>query len=188
MPMEDKEMANLKVGLPIEVGGGLDWCCPFELSTESNRKLIGIHGINALQALDLAIKSLRGDIEYWERTKKGRFHFLDDSATRRTAREYTSMVLNASPCRFSALTCLRYNASNRICCDLFIHYSSRKHASVETRGGIIGGSISYLPRSGFVQQAAQGTTRAKKRARVLAAACVRHWIYGRALLSNVTAM
>lgn len=72
------ENAYLRIGMPFEAGGGMDWCCPFELGTESNKRLRGIHGIDAVQALDLAMKSLRVDIEYWERTKDGKFYFLDE--------------------------------------------------------------------------------------------------------------
>ena len=73
-----KESAYLKVGQPVEVGDGLDWCCPFELSIGSTKRLRGIHGIDAMQVLELTMKSLRADIEYVERTKGGKFHFLDE--------------------------------------------------------------------------------------------------------------
>lgn len=43
---------TLKVGMPFEYGEGLDWCCPYELSTESSKKLFGVFGIDALQALE----------------------------------------------------------------------------------------------------------------------------------------
>lgn len=73
-----KEKAFLKVGMPFEYGEGLDWCCPYELSTESGKKLFGMFGIDALQALELTMKTLGVEIEHWERTKKGKFHFLNE--------------------------------------------------------------------------------------------------------------
>jgi hypothetical protein len=73
-----KEKAFLKVGLPFEYGDGFDWCCPYELSTESSKTLGGMFGIDALQALDLTMKTLRVETEHWERSKKGKFHFLDE--------------------------------------------------------------------------------------------------------------
>ena len=73
-----KEKAFLKVGMPFEYGEGLDWCCPYELSTETSKKLFGMFGIDALQALDLTMKTLGVEIEHWERAKKGKFHFLDE--------------------------------------------------------------------------------------------------------------
>lgn len=73
-----KEKAFLKVGMPFEYGEGLDWCCPYELSTESTKKLFGMFGIDALQALELTMKTLSVEIEHWERTKKGKFHFLNE--------------------------------------------------------------------------------------------------------------
>lgn len=73
-----KEKAFLKVGMPFEHGKGLDWCSPYELSTESAKKLFGMYGIDALQALELTMKTLSVEIEHWEKTKKGKFHFLNE--------------------------------------------------------------------------------------------------------------
>jgi len=73
-----KEKASLKVGMPFEYNEDLDWCCSYELSTESGRKLFGMIGIDALQALELTMKTLRVEIEHWERTKKGKFYFLNE--------------------------------------------------------------------------------------------------------------
>lgn len=70
--------ASLKVGAPFEAGDGMDWCCPFEISIGAHRRLRGIHGIDSIQSLDLTMKSLRVDIEHLERTKGGKFHFLDE--------------------------------------------------------------------------------------------------------------
>ena len=72
-----KEKAYLKVGRPFEHSKDLDWCCPYELSTESRKKVFGMIGIDSLQALELTMKMLRVEIEYWERTQKGKFYFLD---------------------------------------------------------------------------------------------------------------
>lgn len=68
----------LKVGAPYEYGDGFDWCCPYEVGTDSDRKLFGMFGIDSLQALELTMKSLKVEIEYWERTRKGKFFFLDE--------------------------------------------------------------------------------------------------------------
>ena len=71
----------LRVGMPYECGDGFDWCCPYEFGTESNRKLFGMCGIDSLQALELTMKTLKVEIEYWERTKKGKFYFLDEEGS-----------------------------------------------------------------------------------------------------------
>lgn len=68
----------LRVGVPYVYGDDFDWCCPYELGTESNRKLFGMFGIDSLQALELTMKTLKVEIEYWERTRKGKFYFLDE--------------------------------------------------------------------------------------------------------------
>jgi len=68
----------LKVGAPYEHGDGFDWCCPYEIGTDSDRKLFGAFGIDSLQALELTMKTLKVETDYWERTKKGKFLFLDE--------------------------------------------------------------------------------------------------------------
>ena len=73
-----KEKAVLKVGKPYEHSKELDWCCPYELSTESRKKVFGIIGIDSLQALELTMKTLSVEIEHWEKVQKGKFHFLDE--------------------------------------------------------------------------------------------------------------
>ena len=72
-----KEEAFLRVGMPYEYTKSLDWCCPYELGTASEKKIFGMIGIDALQALELTMKTLSVEIEHWERKKKGKFHFLD---------------------------------------------------------------------------------------------------------------
>lgn len=72
------EAFSLKIGMPFEYGGGYEWCCPYEYGTDSNRKLFGMFGIDSLQALELTMKTLKVEIEYWERTQQGKFFFLDE--------------------------------------------------------------------------------------------------------------
>jgi hypothetical protein len=73
-----KEKAYLKIGRPFEYGEGLDWCCPYELSTESQKKVFGTFGIDSLQAMELTMKTLRVEVEYWEKSQKGKFYFLGE--------------------------------------------------------------------------------------------------------------
>ena len=73
-----KEKAFIKIGKPYEHSKELDWCCPYELSTANHKKLFGMIGIDSIQALELTMKTLTVEIEYWEKTKKGKFHFLDE--------------------------------------------------------------------------------------------------------------
>jgi len=75
------EKAVLKVGRPFEYGEGLDWCCPYELSTESRKKLFSMFGIDSLQAMDLTLKSLRTEVAHWEKSQKGKFYFLGEEGT-----------------------------------------------------------------------------------------------------------
>ena len=73
-----REKAFLKVGLPFEQKEDLNWCCPYELSTESRKKLFGMVGIDSLQALKLTMEILKTEIEFWEKYQKGKFYFLDE--------------------------------------------------------------------------------------------------------------
>lgn len=57
----------VRVGMPYEYGDGFDWCCPYEIGTESNRKLRGIFGIDSIQALELAMNIIKVEIEHWEK-------------------------------------------------------------------------------------------------------------------------
>jgi hypothetical protein len=68
----------LRVGMPYEYGDGFDWCCPYELATESDRKLFGMFGLDSLQALELTMKTLDVEIEYWEKAKNGKLFFLGE--------------------------------------------------------------------------------------------------------------
>jgi len=73
-----KEKAILKVGKPYEYSKDLNWCCPYELSTKSRKKVYGMIGIDSIQALELTMKTLRVEIEHWEKAQKGKFYFLDE--------------------------------------------------------------------------------------------------------------
>ena len=72
-----KETVVLKVGMPFEQEEE-SWCCPYELSSESYVKRFGMVGIDSVQALELTMKTLNVEIEYWERSKKGKFYFLGE--------------------------------------------------------------------------------------------------------------
>ncbi|MEO6925641.1 MAG: hypothetical protein ABI129_03150 [Rhodanobacter sp.] len=73
----EREAASLRVGVPVKIGDE-SWQCPYELRTDSRVKAFGMHGVDALQALELTMKTLRVEVDYWERHQKGKFHFLDE--------------------------------------------------------------------------------------------------------------
>jgi hypothetical protein len=54
------------------------WYCPYELRTDSRVKALGMYGVDAIQALELTMKTLRVEVDYWERRQNGKFHFLDE--------------------------------------------------------------------------------------------------------------
>ncbi len=73
-----KEAASLKVGKPSENHELQAWQCPYELRTESHRKIHAMVGGDSLQALELTMKTLAVEIQFWEKSKNGKFWFLDE--------------------------------------------------------------------------------------------------------------
>lgn len=73
----EREDASLRVGLPVKIKDET-WCCPYEICTQSRVKTFGMYGVDALQALELTMKTLSVEVDHWERHQKGKFHFLDE--------------------------------------------------------------------------------------------------------------
>ncbi|QEY15711.1 hypothetical protein D0C16_06840 [Cellvibrio sp. KY-GH-1] len=71
------ENVVINIGAPYE-GETEGCCCPYKIISETRNKLHGAFGIDTLQALDLTMKTLNCELEYWERTFKGKFHFLGE--------------------------------------------------------------------------------------------------------------
>jgi len=75
------EEAYLRIGAPFELTEDQAWCCAFELGTNDDNRVFPTLGIDSVQALDLAMKSLPAIIEHWEKSHHGRFHFLDEEGS-----------------------------------------------------------------------------------------------------------
>jgi hypothetical protein len=73
----EREAASLRVGLPIKTADE-SWYCPYELRTESKVKVFAMHGVDSVQALELTMKTLGVEVDYWERRQRGKFYFLDE--------------------------------------------------------------------------------------------------------------
>ncbi len=72
------EQALIRIGKPYKYSEDLNWCCPYEIVTKTHRTIRGTIGIDSLQTLELTMKSLLTEIEYWESSKHGKFRFLDE--------------------------------------------------------------------------------------------------------------
>ena len=72
------ESVLVKIGKPYEINEQGDCCCPYELVSESHRKIYGSIGIDTFQALQLAASTIDTEIKFWEKKHKGRFHFLGE--------------------------------------------------------------------------------------------------------------
>jgi hypothetical protein len=73
----EQEDAYVRVGAPVKIDDET-WYCPYELRAGGHVKTMGMHGVDALQALDSAMKVLPAEIAHWERHRKGIFHFLGE--------------------------------------------------------------------------------------------------------------
>jgi len=72
------ELVTLKVGLPSPCDEPEAYICPYELSSDSHTKLFGMVGVDTIQALELSVKTLKVELDHWEKKFKGKFYFLDE--------------------------------------------------------------------------------------------------------------
>jgi hypothetical protein len=70
-----KEDVVINIGTPFEIEQG-DYCCPYQLVSQSRNKIWRTVGIDSLQALALTLKTIEGELISWENKYKGKFHFL----------------------------------------------------------------------------------------------------------------
>ena len=72
------EPVTVRIGIPFQVDGEQDYCCPYEISTETKTKLRGVLGIDSIQAVELVLAAVRADLVAWERKEMGTFKFLGE--------------------------------------------------------------------------------------------------------------
>lgn len=70
-----KKRRCLWVGMPFEYSEDQVWCCPYEFSTESHKKLCGMFGVDAFYKRWNSMKTLGAEIERRGRTEKVSFTF-----------------------------------------------------------------------------------------------------------------
>lgn len=68
----------VRIGMPLQVDGDQDYCCPYEISSEIKTKLRGVLGIDSLQSLDLVLAAIRADLATLENKRMGTFKFLGE--------------------------------------------------------------------------------------------------------------
>lgn len=73
------EAVTLRVGLPHACKEPEAYVCPYELASKNYTKLFGMVGIDTIQALELTVKTLKVELDHWEKKFKGKFHFLDEA-------------------------------------------------------------------------------------------------------------
>ena len=67
----------VRLGAPVRDESGLDWKCPFEIECGSDLRSMAIHGVDSMQALQLTICTLDGELELLARRMKGELCFQD---------------------------------------------------------------------------------------------------------------
>ncbi len=72
------ESVILNIGVPYKTDIESECFCPYQIISKSRNKLYGMVGIDTLQALELTMKTLNCELDYCERTFKGKFHFLGE--------------------------------------------------------------------------------------------------------------
>ena len=77
-----RERVQVRIGKPVRdvpTAGGLDWRCPISITkSHRSRQLRGI-GVDSLQALIHALKTVEMELRARERDRKGRFEWLGES-------------------------------------------------------------------------------------------------------------
>lgn len=68
----------VSIAKPELAESGDSYICPHEFLTEKFEKVVNIHGVDPIQALELSIKSIAPYLEYLERKRGGIFHFLGE--------------------------------------------------------------------------------------------------------------
>jgi hypothetical protein len=68
----------VKLGRPVPGDTGEDWVCPYEIWFESKCRSMAMHGIDAMQALQLSIATLDVELEVLMRNRSGQLYFLDE--------------------------------------------------------------------------------------------------------------
>jgi len=72
------EAVTLKIGTPCACDEPEAFICPYEISSKKHSRLFGSVGIDTVQALTLTMKTLKVDLDYWEKKFDGELHFLDE--------------------------------------------------------------------------------------------------------------
>jgi hypothetical protein len=66
----------VKVGRPVPDPRG-DWTCEYEIWFGETPRHMAVHGIDSMQALQLAIATLDVELEYGAKRLKGKLYHLD---------------------------------------------------------------------------------------------------------------
>ena len=78
---DERRPVTLRIGMPVQdvkTVGGFDWRCPVEFVGLSTTHPFAAVGMDALQAVTLALFASRAQAEAWERETGGHFLWLDE--------------------------------------------------------------------------------------------------------------
>lgn len=77
----ERRPVTLRIGMPVQdvkTVNGFDWRCPVEFVGLTRKHLFSAVGVDALQAVTLALFAARAQAEAWERETAGHFLWLDE--------------------------------------------------------------------------------------------------------------
>lgn len=77
LPSGAVEDVVVRFFVPYPIAQG-DWQCDYEIRGDSVHRILYAVGIDSVQALSLALNSVRVDLDYIERKHDAKFYFLDD--------------------------------------------------------------------------------------------------------------
>ena len=75
-----REPAVVEIGKPYKLENET-FICPYRVASPSYERMLGMVGIDQLQALSLTLKTIESEFIYWQRKQGGSFEFLDEPGT-----------------------------------------------------------------------------------------------------------
>jgi hypothetical protein len=73
-----QERLTVKIGFPRAVSDGNDFFCPIQIVGDGEDRVFAAMGVDSLQALDLALKSVATRVDSLNRSLNGRLRWFED--------------------------------------------------------------------------------------------------------------
>lgn len=70
-----EEIVFVRIGKPYQEGKEEPWFCPYEIASPTKKKNFAMAGVDSMQALILATKTILPELEHWSRKENGSFSY-----------------------------------------------------------------------------------------------------------------